>query len=317
MPLARKQQISLSDTPYYHCVSRCVRRAYLCGEDKLTGKNYEHRRQWVEDRLLFLTTVFAIEVCAFAVMSNHTHVVLHVNSEKAKFWTDKEIAMRWHKLHKGTLLSQTFTGKQAPMLTEAELITLRSTLAVYRSRLADISWFMRELNEPIARHANHEDNCTGHFWEGRFKSQALLDEHALAACMVYVDLNPIRAKIASTPESSEHTSVKRRIHDFKNGNQPSTLMPFVGSPTQPQPLGLMFDLIEYLKLVDLSGRIITPNKRGAIDIAASPILQRLGLDKQMWQDMFLAFETTFSVAAGQSSTLKRYKRKRRQKSSAG
>ncbi|MEP4889270.1 MAG: transposase, partial [Aliiglaciecola sp.] len=304
-----------SDTPYYHCVSRCVRRAYLCGEDKLTGKSYEHRRQWVEDRLLFLTTVFAIEVCAYAVMSNHTHVVLHVNSDKAKHWTDREIALRWHKLHKGTLLSQRFASKEAPEFTDAEQITLHSTLSVYRSRLTDISWFMRELNEPIARQANQEDDCTGHFWEGRFKSQALLDEHALAACMVYVDLNPIRAKMATTPESSNHTSIQRRIHDFKKGYQPSTLMPFIGNPKEPQPQGLTLSLIEYMKLVDLSGRSLNPDKRGAIDIGESPILQRLGMDEHTWQDMFLTFETNFSVAAGQIDTLKRYKRKRRQKSS--
>ncbi|MDO6710839.1 transposase [Aliiglaciecola sp. 2_MG-2023] len=317
MPLARKRQINLSDTPYYHCVSRCVRRTYLCGEDKLTGKSYEHRRQWVEDRLLFLTTAFAIEVCAYAVMSNHTHVVLHVNSDKAKHWTDKEIALRWHKLHKGTLLSQKLTSKEALVFTDAEQITLHSTLSIYRSRLTDISWFMRELNEPIARQANQEDNCTGHFWEGRFKSQALLDEHALAACMVYVDLNPIRAKMATTPESSNHTSIKRRIHDFKKGYQPSTLMPFVGNPKEPQPQGLPLDLIEYMKLVDLSGRSLNPDKRGAIDIGESPILQRLGLDEYTWQDMFLTFETNFRVAAGQTDTLKRYKRKRRKKNSLG
>ncbi|GAA6183712.1 transposase [Aliiglaciecola sp. NS0011-25] len=313
MPLARKRQICLTDTPYYHCVSRCVRRAYLCGEDKFTGKSFEHRRQWVEDRLLFLSTVFAIEVCAFAIMSNHSHVVLHVNVEKANDWTDKQVCSRWHKLHKGTLLTQKFMSTDSPLLTDAQRTTLHATLSIYRQRLTDISWFMRELNEPIARKANHEDQCTGHFWEGRFKSQALLDEHAVAACMVYVDLNPIRAKLASTPETSEHTSIKRRIRDFKKGKQPTTLMPFVGNPTQPQPPGLTFNLIDYLKLVDLSGRSLHPNKSGSIDIDESPILQRLGLDEKSWQCLFSSFETSFSMAAGQINTLKNYKRRRRQK----
>ncbi len=159
MPLARKRQICLTDTPYYHCVSRCVRRAYLCGEDKFTGKSFEHRRQWVEDRLLFLSTVFSIEVCAFAIMSNHSHVVLHVNVEKANDWTDKQVCSRWHKLHKGTLLTQKFMSTDSPLLTDAQRTTLHATLSIYRQRLTDISWFMRELNEPIARKANHEDNA--------------------------------------------------------------------------------------------------------------------------------------------------------------
>ncbi|GAC13239.1 transposase [Aliiglaciecola lipolytica] len=312
MPIARKLQISLSDTPYYHCVSRCVRRAYLCGEDKVTGKNFEHRRQWVEDRLLFLSTVFAIEVCAYAIMSNHSHVVLHVNTDKIKNWTDKQVCLRWHKLHKGTLLTQKFVNSDELSLTAAELNTLRATLSIYRQRLMDISWFMRELNEPIARKANREDHCTGHFWEGRFKSQALLDEHAIAACMVYVDLNPIRANIASSPETSEHTSVKRRILDFKKGKQPPTLMPLIGNPTQPQPPGLTFDLIDYLSLVDISGRSLQPNKRGSINFDESPILMRLGINESSWQTLFSNFESSFSVAAGQTNSIKQYRQRYRQ-----
>ncbi|MEP4888644.1 MAG: transposase, partial [Aliiglaciecola sp.] len=265
------------------------------------------------DRLLFLSTVFAIDVCAYAIMSNHSHVVLHVNVDKVKRWTDKQVCARWHKLHKGTLLTQTFMSSDTPSLTAIESDSLQATLSIYRQRLMDISWFMRELNEPIARKANQEDQCTGHFWEGRFKSQALLDEHAIAACMVYVDLNPIRAKLANTPETSKHTSIRRRIFDLKKGKQPSTLMPFVGGTTQPQSTGLPFELIDYLKLVDLSGRTLHSSKRGAINIDESPILQRLGLDEQTWSSLFSCFETTFSVAAGQIDTLQTYKRRRRQK----
>ena len=112
MPLPRKRQVSLIDTPYYHCVSRCVRRAFLCGKDKYSGKSFEHRRQWVEDRLLFLGTVFCIDICAYAVMSNHTHVVLHVDKAKANNLSDLEVAKRWQKIHKSTLLAQRFVSQE-------------------------------------------------------------------------------------------------------------------------------------------------------------------------------------------------------------
>ncbi|MEJ1416495.1 MAG: transposase, partial [Candidatus Sedimenticola sp. (ex Thyasira tokunagai)] len=208
MPKPRKSLISLDATPYYHCVSRCVRRAFLCGTDQLTGRSYEHRRGWIEARLLDLPRYFAIELCAYAVMSNHTHVVLHIDTERAADWSLHEIIERWHGLFSGTLLSQRFLANE-PMC-RAELALVEELAESWRERLCSVSWFMRCLNETIARQANAEDGCTGRFWEGRFKCQALLDEAALAACMAYVDLNPIRAGMADTPESSEHTSIRRR-----------------------------------------------------------------------------------------------------------
>ncbi|MBU2924541.1 transposase, partial [Colwellia sp. C2M11] len=169
MTTARKQLISLADTPYYHCISRCVRRAFLCGEDKNTGKNFDHRRGWVEDKLLSLTQVFAIDVCAYAIMSNHTHTVLFIDEETAKGWSTKAVLERWHQLFKGTLLTQQYCrGEEIP---DYLMTSLLETVEVYRHRLMDISWFMRLLNQSIATQANQEDNCTGHFWEGRFKSQ--------------------------------------------------------------------------------------------------------------------------------------------------
>ncbi|MFK8012827.1 MAG: hypothetical protein AB8B80_12360, partial [Marinicellaceae bacterium] len=75
MTLARKQLISIEDTPYYHIVTRCVRRAFLCGKDKYSGNCYEHRRKQIVDRIKHLTECFNIDVCAYAVMSNHYHLV--------------------------------------------------------------------------------------------------------------------------------------------------------------------------------------------------------------------------------------------------
>ena len=162
MTTARKQLISLVDTPYSHCISRCVRRAFLCGEDKTSGQNFDHRRGWVEDKLLALSQVFAIEVCAYAVMSNHTHLVLYVDIETANEWSTREVIARWHQLYQGTLLTQQY--RRGETLPDYAMVSLMATVDVYRQRLMDISWFMRILNQSIATQANREDNCTGRFY---------------------------------------------------------------------------------------------------------------------------------------------------------
>ena len=307
MPQPRKSQISLIDTPYYHCVSRCVRRSFLCGIDKYSGQSYEHRRGWVEERLLFLSTVFAIDICAYAVMNNHTHVVLCVDKALADNWDNYEVLRRYHKLHRGTLLTQKFMNGDT--LSQGELITFDETIETYRQRLYDISWFMRDLNEHIAREANKEDGCTGRFWEGRFKSQALLDESAVLACMAYVDLNPIRAKIEKTPETSKYTSINKRIHAAKNQqSQPSVLMPFVGNSREEMPKGIAYSLKDYCELVDTTGRCIRDDKAGHIDNTQNPILQRLGLDSAQWLTLTTEFEKHFCYAAGAEQMMNAFKR---------
>jgi REP element-mobilizing transposase RayT len=305
MPQARKNQISLIDTPYYHCVSRCVRRSFLCGEDKFTGQSYEHRRGWVESRLLFLGSVFAIDIAAYAVMSNHTHVVLCVDKDLADSWSLNDVISRWHQLHKGTLLTQKYMRGDA--LSHGEQFTLDETVEVYRQRLYDISWFMRSLNEHIAREANKEDDCTGRFWEGRFKSQALLDESAVLACMAYVDLNPIRAKMESTPETSSHTSIKLRIEAIKDSKQPYSLMHFVGNYRQNMPKGIAYSMIDYCELMDCTGRCIREDKAGHIDNSHSPILEHLGINFDLWLTLSTEFEQHFSTAVGSAHMLQQFK----------
>ena len=305
MAKARKMQVSLEATPYYHCISRCVRRSFLCGIDQYSGQSYEHRRQWVEDRLYKLVSVFAIELCAFSVMSNHTHIVLRVNREKALEWEKGQVIDRWHSLYAGNWLSQKF--RSGVELSAIETKLLDGFVSTWRERLHDMSWFMRNLNEYIAREANKEDKCTGRFWEGRFKSQALLDDKALVSCMAYVDLNPVRAKMADTPEASDYTSIQLSIKSAKQSRtpmQPKELMPFLDNPRKEIPDGLHFELEDYVKLVDWTGRIMRDDKRGKIDDHLPPILQRLGIAEKQWEHLTKDFEQQFHQFVGDADSVK-------------
>ena len=305
MPRPRQQLVCVADTPYYHVFSRCVRRAFLCGVDRESGRSYEHRRAWIEDRLRVLSSLFSIHLCAYAVMSNHYHLVVKLDPDETKGWTDDEVLQRWTSLFRGPLLAQRYRAGEA--LSAAEHATVRSITAVYRQRLGDLSWFMKCLNEPIARQANAEDGCTGHFWEARFQSQALRSERALLAAMAYVDLNPVRAGIAPTPEESEYTSIRRRVcndldlreqrgpvrrllergdlHHFKMPIRPllpfpDTVHPMDGSRSSTDMLPMRER--DYLQLVDATGRLIVPGKHGRIDASVAPILDRLGLSYADW-----------------------------------
>jgi REP element-mobilizing transposase RayT len=286
MTRARNQLISLQTTPYYHTISRCVRRAFLCGEDSLTGKNYGHRKQWVLARLRELSEVFAIDICAYAILSNHYHLVLRVNQAQAQAWSRTQVTERWGKLFN---LPQIVTRYlHGETLSEAEAEQAEAIIADWQSRLTDISWFMRSLNEHLARQANSEDNCKGRFWEGRFKSQALLDEAAVLTCMSYVDLNPVRAGIAETPEASDFTSIQQRIRQHRGevrqkrpapGKAPAIpLMPLVKQHKDPHRHAIGFTLRDYLQLIDWAGRAVREGKRGAFREDAPPILQRIGLE---------------------------------------
>ncbi|QFU21673.1 transposase [Shewanella eurypsychrophilus] len=314
MARPRSTLVSIEDTPFYHCMSKCIRFAWLTGIDKYTGKSYEHRRDWVESRILELAEVFAIDVAAYAVMSNHLHLVLRVDIFEANSWTDKEVVQHWHQLFKGTDITQKFA--QGEIIDSCEVAGLKHSIAQYRSRLSDISWFMRALNEPIARKANKEDGCTGRFWEGRFKSQALLDEAAVLACMAYVDLNPIRAKVADTPETSDFTSIQKRIKAAVKGEQPQALLPFVGNEQKEMVKGLMFSAKDYLQLVDETGRIIRADKRGAISPDSHKILNRLNIPQKNWLKLTTEFSRLFKGPVGTVQELGVYcehlERKRRQ-----
>ncbi|MEI8592600.1 transposase [Photobacterium sp. Hal280] len=300
MTTARNQQICLEATAYYHCVSRCVRRAFLCGLDEGSGVSYEHRRSWVEDRLFALAKVFCIDLCAYAIMSNHYHLVLHIHKAKADSLSDSDVIDRWLSFHNPPVLIQRYL--RGDIRTQIEYKAVCSIIQTWRQRLYSISWFMRLLNQFIATEANKEDGCSGHFWEGRFKSQALLDDKALAAAMAYVDLNPVRAGIAETPETSNFTSVKSRLDNLSKPKTSATyLYPFIGQSSSTRE-GIPYHLADYLGLLDWIGRHFHEGKTGQIAHDAPPILKRLGLDGSPWLRTYKQFEKGSLIGAKSSMT---------------
>lgn len=279
----------------------------------MSGRSYEHRRHQIEHDLLKLASIFYIDVAAFAILSNHYHVVLHVDQEAACKADPKDIVRRWHQLYKSKEVSQKYI--EGEQLQPHEFNQLNILIDTWRKRLYDISWLMKVLNEEVARRANKEDECTGHFWQSRYKSQALLDEKAVLSAMTYVDLNPIRAAIAATPETSDHTSIKMRIEHWKNkanqqkdaqteASQPKSLLPFVGNLKQPVPRGLIFSLTDYIELVDWTSRAIRDDKRGATAEGTPPILQRLSISTSHWIELSSHFESRFKGIAGSTESIK-------------
>lgn len=296
MTLPRSVLIDPSCTPYYHCVSRCVRRAFLCGKDTVTGRDFEHRRAWLEARLLTLAEVFAIDLCAYAVMSNHYHVVLHINTAQQTAWEDAEVIARYKRIHRIPEWFETADSQR-----------IAKVMKVWRDRLGSISWFMKCINEPLARLANNEDGCKGRFWEGRFESQALLDDESVLKCMAYVDLNPIRAQVAQTPEQSDYTSIQARI-EFRDQMLAALAAGNSNKEKNSGAFSLPISRADYLRLVDYTGRQLRPGKRGRIPAAVPPIVERLSRTcTRAWLDEMSQLTRHYVRAVGNLLSLGDYR----------
>jgi putative transposase len=317
MGLPRSKYVQEGKVGVYHCTTRCVRRAFLCGFDPHTGRNFSHRKKWIADRLQRLVSIFAVDVSSFSVMANHYHATLRIRPDIVEHWSDYEVASRW-------LTLCPIRCKPKKTLNESiekqirNLASCPERISVLRKRLCSLSWFIKHLNEFIARAANKEDNVKGRFWESRFKCQALLDKAAIAACMVYVDLNPIRAGLAPTPEESDFTSIQVRIRAWQkktttpdpaphcyattakssdNKTLPNSWLCPISSDNSGHGI-LPMTAEEYFNLVDRSGRMIRSDKPGTIDAHLMPILLRIGAKPNGWSETISHFEKKFRLAAG-------------------
>ena len=274
MTQPRRQLVDPTQAQFFHLINRCVRRSWLCGRDSYSCKDFEHRKAWLKTRILQLGDIFATGIYAFAVMSNHVHVVLHMRPATANSWSSEEVAQRWVRL---------FPARTPELCQQkiAAIVENAQQVAVYRVRLADVSWLMKCLSEPIARRANGEDKVTGRFWEGRFKSQLLVSEKSILAAMTYVDLNPVRADIAKGVSTSNNTSVQMRHDQIRKYDAVAcqVMAPLAGVKSANVP---PMTEAEYIDLVDFTGRELHPGKRGVIKMEEPKALRKLGLDKNHW-----------------------------------
>jgi REP element-mobilizing transposase RayT len=294
------------------------------GNDPDSGKNFDHRKQWLEDRLRRFAAYFGIDLLTFSILSNHFHLVLRSRPDVVATWDDTEVARRWLMICPVRKDAQ--GNPREP--TETELNTIRNNpkrLATIRRRLSDISWWMRLLSQPLAAMANREEDQTGRFWQGRFRAVRICDEASLLACAAYVDLNPIRAALAETLETSDFTSIQRRIEgltqDATSGEPTADrfLSPIEIDQRQ-DALGaaassssfrasdkgfLPMSQIEYIQLLDWTARMVVPGKSGSTPADAPDVLQRLGLNAQEWVGLVREFGRMFSLAAGLPETLAR------------
>lgn len=296
MTQARRQQIDESVTPWYHCISRCVRGS------RLMGGEFAHRQQWLEERIQFLTEIMGIECLAFGILDNHVHLLLRLDSELVNSWDEREVAERWARLFPPTALKS-----DCPQAWE-EWVTTHAAdadwVATSRESLASISCFHKCLKEPLARLANKEEGVTGAFWNGRFRSIAILDESALLTTAAYIDLNPVAAGIADTPEDSPHTSFHARVEHCRNlgeleqvqdglstetsqteMEQQHWLLPIEDRRAQGEAvIGMLsgFTFSCYARLVDWASRLIREGK-AHIDACVASIFERLQLDAEQWQ----------------------------------
>ncbi len=319
----------------YHCWSRCVRRALLCGQDPVTGQDYQYRRQWIYQLQQLLAGLFGIEIGFRAEMSNHIHLVLRNRPDVVKTWSDREVVTKWLT---ATKLAKSRDG--VPQPPPAARVTLEllmpGRVKTLRRRLSDPSWFMGILCEHVARRSNREDGFKGTFWEDRYQCRNLVDEAAILICGIYIDLNQIRAGEASTPESSRHTSAYDRIQ-ARQQQQSAALGLVAPVPPGKAPDGWMCELTldervplddprwltsassrrasdkgllpmsldDYLQLLDTSGRMVREGKSGSIPNHVRPILERLGIRSEMWSAVVSGYEQMFGHVVGSFAEVSR------------
>ena len=302
----------------FHCWNRCVRRARLLGKDPLTNKDYSHRRKWWTNRLEQLCGLFAIDVQFRAELSNHFHLMLRTWPRIPKRWGREEVARRWLTITR--LAKSRNDSLPAPTQEQIEALAKdKKEIKRIQRRLSNISWFVGTLCENIARRANREDECTGKFFEDRFKCRECTDVNAILVCAMYIDLNQIRAGEARSLETSRNTSIYQRIQaEGQRRNAKDRVDGWLGELTlQPESLRdealaqssrtgrrasdlgiLPIKLEDYRRLLEWTARQLRAGTRSTIPQDLDAILELISIQGDAWLDTVENLQATFGHVIG-------------------
>ncbi len=339
MPRINRSEICApEEVQVFHLMNRCVRSSFLCGKDDSTGRDYSHRRKWIHARMQELAAIFGLDILGYAVMSNHLHIVVRTRPDVVREWSDEQAARRWWNLFPAR---RHRNGSPAdPTQQELKAISIdKSRMKERRRRLSDISWFMRCLAEPIARRANREDDVKGRFWDGRFRAVPLLDEAAIAACVAYVDLNPVRAGVSKSVATCEFTSARARLEDYRtairerkpdlrnyrleHGPRANWVSPLPLQPDDPAVREipairrashrgcLPMTLKQYLCLLEYTAINDPRNDKKQPTGDVLQVLERLQLDANSWLRAVWDFGKLFRDAAGRPESRRAFREMRR------
>jgi len=320
---ARRKLLGGERQAVFHCWTRCVRRAFLCGRDRLTQKDYGHRRDWIINREEQLASLFAIDIEFRAELSNHLHLVLRTLPRVAKRLSAQEVVRRWLTITKMAKCLSDDLPVPDPQRVE-KLAQDSKLVQKLRRKLSSISWFMGILCENIARRANREDGCSGRFWETRYRCRECTDLSALLLCGIYVDLNPYRAGEVDSPLASRYSSVFPRLQaqDMRKNaaDRPDAwLGEFTLQPERKRDEALAYtsrtgrrasdlgilplSLADYAKLLQWTAQQLRSGRRDTIPQDLAAVLDHFDVQQDAWLDTVEKYESTFGHAVGRADSL--------------
>jgi hypothetical protein len=307
----------------FHCWTRCAQHACLLGPDPKTGKDCSYRRAWIIIREEQLAALFAIDIEFRAEMRNHLHVVLRTMPRVAKRLGREEVVRRWLTITKLAKCMSDDLPEINPKLVK-KLAKDKKKVEQMRRRLSSISWFMGTLCENISRRSNAEAGTSGHFWESRFKCRECLDENAVLLCGIYVDLNPIKAGEAASPEKARYTSIYTRLQaQSQRKNARNRADGWLGELTlQPESkknesladssrsgrrasdMGILsISLADYLKLLKWTAKLLRSGERKTIPKDLATILDYMDVNAEAWLDTVNDYEDSFCHVVGTTESI--------------